>query len=315
MKFLWIGLGVAAFLLVTVLIITWECYRRAFYAPRKKPVTPESINLPIGNIYEPYWEDMKIWAAQVRNMPCQEVEITSFDGLKLRGKFYEYAPGATIELMFHGYRGDSERDMPGGVQRCFKLGRSALVVDQRCAGRSQGKTITFGIYEHKDCLRWVDFMVEHFGSDVKIILTGISMGAATVLMAAGKELPSNVIGVIADCGYSSPWEIIRIVIEKMGIPVKPSYPVVKLAARIYGGFDLEADSPIESVKKAKVPIIFIHGAEDDFVPCWMSEKMYEVCPARKALFKVPNAGHGLACLIDPEGYYKALRSFFEEDTK
>ena len=315
MKFLWIGLGVAAFLLVTVLIITWECYRRAFYAPRKKPVTPESINLPIGNIYEPYWEDMKIWAAQVRNMPCQEVEITSFDGLKLRGKFYEYAPGATIELMFHGYRGDSERDMPGGVQRCFKLGRSALVVDQRCAGRSQGKTITFGIYEHKDCLRWVDFMVEHFGSDVKIILTGISMGAATVLMAAGKELPSNVIGVIADCGYSSPWEIIRIVIEKMGIPVKPSYPFVKLAARIYGGFDLEADSPIESVKKAKVPIIFIHGAEDDFVPCWMSEKMYEVCPARKALFKVPNAGHGLACLIDPEGYYKALRSFFEEDTK
>lgn len=315
MKFLWIGLGVAAFLLVTVLIITWECYRRAFYAPRKKPVTPESINLPIGNIYEPYWEDMKIWAAQVRNMPCQEVEITSFDGLKLRGKFYEYAPGAAIELMFHGYRGDSERDMPGGVQRCFKLGRSALVVDQRCAGRSQGKTITFGIYEHKDCLRWVDFMVEHFGSDVKIILTGISMGAATVLMAAGKELPSNVIGVIADCGYSSPWEIIRIVIEKMGIPVKPSYPFVKLAARIYGGFDLEADSPIESVKKAKVPIIFIHGAEDDFVPCWMSEKMYEVCPARKALFKVPNAGHGLACLIDPEGYYKALQSFFEEDTK
>ncbi len=311
MEFLWIGLAVLAVLVIAVLLTALECYRRAFYAsPRKKP---DGINLPIGSIYEPYWEDMRSWATAVRNMPCQEVEITSFDGLKLRGRFYEYAPGAAIELMFHGYRGDSERDMPGGVQRCFKLGRSALLVDQRCAGNSEGRTITFGIREHLDCLKWVDFMVEHFGSDVKIILTGISMGASTVLMAAGKPMPSNVIGVLADCPYSSPKEIIEIVIGKMGLPVKLAYPFVKLGARLYGGFKLESYSPMEAVQQATVPVIFIHGQKDNFVPCVMSEKMYEACTARKKLVTIPGAGHGLACLVDPEGYYEALREFFGEE--
>lgn len=313
MKYFWIGLGIAVILTVILLANLFECYRRAFYsAPRKKK---DEINLPMGDIYEPYWEDMKLWATQVRNMPCENVEITSADGLKLRGRFYEYKPGATIELMIHGYRGDSERDMPGGVQRCFKLGRSALLVDQRGAGNSQGRTISFGIKEHEDCLRWVDFIIAHYGSDVKIILTGISMGAATVLMAAGRKLPSNVVGVIADCGYSSPKEIIQIVIEKMGLPVKLAYPLVKAAARIYGGFKLEGYSPMEAVKNATVPIIFIHGLDDDFVPCQMSEKMYEACTSRKKLVTIPGAGHGLACLVDSEGYYCALREFFADEEK
>lgn len=311
MEFLWIGLGLVAFVIVNVLVGCRMCYRKAFYAPPRKK--QEGIHLPQGEIYEPYWEDMTAWATEVRNMPFQQFEITSFDGLKLRGRFYEYAPGAPIELMFHGYRGDSERDMPGGVQRCFKLGRSALLIDQRCAGASEGKSITFGINEHRDCLQWVDYVVERFGPDVKIILTGISMGASTVLMAAGKPLPANVIGVIADCGYSSPKEIIQIVIRKMGLPVKPSYPFVKLAARLYGGFKLESYSPMEAVKQATVPIIFIHGQDDDFVPCWMSETMYEACTARKRLLTIPGAGHGLACLADPEGYYQALREFFAEE--
>ena len=311
MEFLWISLGFAAFVIVNVLVGCRMCYRKAFYAPPRKK--QEGLNLPQGKIYEPYWEDMTTWATAVRNMPFQQLEITSFDGLKLRGRFYEYAPGAPIEMMFHGYRGDSERDMPGGVQRCFKLGRSALLIDQRCAGDSEGKTITFGINEHRDCLQWVDYIVERFGPDVKIILTGISMGASTVLMAAGRPLPANVIGVIADCGYSSPKEIIQIVIRKMGLPVKPSYPFVKLAARLYGGFRLESYSPMEAVKQATVPIIFIHGQDDDFVPCWMSEQMYEACTARKRLLTIPGAGHGLACLADPEGYYQALRGFFAEE--
>ena len=313
MDFLWICLAIAAFLIFAVLNVAFGCYCRAFYAPRKKNKNPEKINLPVGAIYEPHWEDMISWATAVRAMPCEQLEITSFDGLKLRGRFYEFAPGAPIEIMFHGYRGDSERDMPGGVQRCFKLGRSALLVDQRCAGASQGRTITFGIKEHQDCLQWVDYVIEHFGSDVKIILTGISMGASTVLMAAGKKLPQNVVGVIADCGYSSPKEIIQIVIQKMGLPIKLAYPFVKLGAWLYGGFRLESYSPIEAVKNATIPIIFIHGEQDDFVPCQMSEQMYANCTAPKKLFTVPGAGHGLACLVDPEGYYQALREFFTQE--
>ncbi len=305
--------GIAALFVIAVLVTAFVCYRLTFYsAPRKKQENDE-FSLPQGDIYEPFWDKMKEWGTEVRQMPCQDFSVTSFDGLTLRGKFYEYAPGAPIELMFHGYRGSSERDMPGGVQRCFKLGRSALLVDQRGGGTSDGRTITFGIKEHRDCLTWVDFMIKHFGSDVKIILTGISMGASTVLMAAGKPLPPNVVGVLADCGYSTAKEIICRVIGFMKLPVKPAYFFVRLGAFLYGGFRLESYSPLEAVKRAKVPVIFIHGEDDDFVPCDMSRAMYDACVSRKKLVTFPSAGHGLSCLVNPDLYFDALREFFSPE--
>ena len=303
-------LGAAAVLLAAVLVIAYICYRMAFYAPRKEEPQTDEIQIPEGEIYEVFREPMEKWAREVRAMKCEQMSTTSFDGLRLSGRFYEYAPGAPVELMFHGYRGSAERDLSGGVQRCFALGRSALIVDQRCSGKSGGHVITFGIREHKDCLSWLGFMRERFGSDVKIILTGISMGASTVLMAAGERLPDNVIGVLADCGYSSPKEIICKVICQMGLPVKLSYPFVKLGARLFGGFDLEENSPVEAMKKATVPVIFFHGEDDDFVPCEMSRQNYDACASRKMLVTVPGAGHGLSYPVAPERYLQALRDFF-----
>ena len=182
---IWILPALAA----AALAASYVCYRIAFYAPPRKPKDPERIEIPEGEIYEVFREDMENWIRQARARRPEPVEITSFDGLRLTGKYYEYAPGAPMELMFHGYRGGAERDLSGGVYRCFRLGRSALVVDQRTAGGSGGKVITFGIKEHRDCLSWVDFAVQKFGPDVKIILTGISMGASTVLMAGGEDPP------------------------------------------------------------------------------------------------------------------------------
>lgn len=296
-------------LIALILIISYICYRMAFYAPPRKPMG-DAIEIPEGEIYEVFREPMERWAREVRAMERQSFSIRSFDGLTLWGNFYEYAPGAPIELMFHGYRGSAERDLPGGVQRCFRVGRSALIVDQRCSGKSDGHTITFGIKEHKDCLAWVDFMVEHFGKDVKIILTGISMGASTVLMAGGCELPSNVIGILADCGYSSAKDIIKVVIKSMGLPVALAYPFVKLGARLFGGFDLEETSPEEAVKRCKVPVIFYHGESDDFVPCHMSRVNFEACASRKRLVTIPGAGHGLSYPVDQERYLRELRDFF-----
>ena len=303
---IWFLAGLAA----AVLGISYGCFRKAFYVSRREKGNPERIETPEGEIYDPYRENMEKWIREARAMPQEQFSLRSFDGLTLRGKFYEYAPGAPIELMFHGYRGTAERDLSGGVQRCFKLGRSALLVDQRASGASEGNVITFGIREHKDCLRWVDFMVEHFGKDVKIILTGISMGAATVMMAGGEDLPENVIGILADCGYSSPREIIREVIRQMGLPVGISYPFVRLGARLFGGFDLEENSPVEAMGRCKVPVIFFHGEADDYVPCEMSVRCYEACTARKRLVTVPGAGHGLSYPVAGEGYRTALREFF-----
>jgi pimeloyl-ACP methyl ester carboxylesterase len=136
-----------------------------------------------------------------------------------------------MELMFHGYRGNAERDLCGGVQRAFSLGHNVLIVDQRGSCHSDGRIISFGVNEHRDCLAWLDLVIREFGPDVQVILTGISMGATTVLLAAGTELPKNVIGVLADCGYTSAHEIIQVVAKLIKLPPKLSYPFVRLAAR------------------------------------------------------------------------------------
>ena len=297
-------------ILAVFLLACFICYRMAFYAPPRKPRPQGFIDLPPGKAYEPFYPQMTHWTLQARDLCPKHFQITSFDGLQLHASWYEYAPGAPMEIMFHGYRGNAERDLPGGVQRSFACGRSALVVDQRCAGRSEGKTITFGIKEHRDCLSWVDFAVRQFGPDVKLILKGISMGAATVLMAAGEKLPENVMGILADCGYSTPKAIIQKVIRDMGLPAKLCWPFVRWGARIFGRFDPEENSPLAAMERCKKPIIFFHGEEDGFVPCDMSREVFEACPTRKAIFTVPGADHGLSYPVDMDGYLAALRDFF-----
>lgn len=300
----------AVALLAALFLATYWCYRIAFYADRSIP--QEEYPLPQGEIYEPCREQIKQWIRQIRQMPHEDVEITSFDGLKLRGRFYEYAPDAPIELLFHGYRGTSEQDMSGGVLRCFQVGHSALLVDQRACGKSEGNKITFGIYESRDCHSWISYVQQRFGQQRKLILCGISMGAATVLMAAGRPLPPAVAGVLADCGYTSPRDIIREVIRQMKLPPKLCYPFVRLAARLFAGFDLEEDSPIEAATRCQVPVIFFHGESDDFVPCEMSRRNFEACSAKKELVTVPGAGHGLSYFLEPERYLQAVRDFFRE---
>ena len=310
MMLYWILIAVA-FVVITLVGLLYVCYRMAFYQPRRKQVKAgEEIALPEGEIYEPFYPIMTQWAKEARALKKERFSITTFDGLRLYGTYYECAPNAPIELMFHGYRGGAERDLAGGVQRCFKLGRSCLLVDQRCSGDSDGHTITFGVREHRDCLCWVDFMCRHFGKDVKIILTGVSMGAATVLMAAGEELPPNVIGVLADCGYSSQKTIIKKVIRDLGLPPGICYPFVKFGARLFGGFQLEETTPIKAMETCKVPVIFFHGEADAFVPCDMSRELYAACKTRKKLVTVPGAGHGLSYPVEQEGYLAALGEFF-----
>lgn len=305
-----VGAVLAAVALLLLGSYIW--YRMAFYASRKNE-DPEAIKLPKGEIYEPFHPRMEKWIHHIRSLPNEDLYITSFDGLSLHARYFEFAPGAPVELLFHGYRGSAEGDMAGGVMRCFRLGRSALLVDQRCAGLSGGKTITFGVREHRDCLDWAGLMARRF-PDSKLILTGISMGAATVMMAADKDLPENVVGILADCGYTSAEAIIKKVIAQIGLPVVPGYFLVKLGARVFGGFDLEAAPPTETLKNARVPVIFFHGEADDFVPCAMSVENFALCASTKKLVTVPGAGHGLSYPVAPEEYLAALRDFFPDYT-
>lgn len=306
-------LAAASAVFLLVMAVAYYCYRTAFLVTQKQRDSVKEFDIPDGDIYEPYRDQMVQWIKEVRVMPREDFTVTSFDGITLHARYFECDPTAPTELMFHGYRGNADRDLCGGVQRCLALHHNAFVVDQRGSGKSGGDVISFGVNERRDCETWVKFMIEHFGPDVKIILTGISMGGATVLMASGYPQPENVIGVLSDCGYTSAEEIIKKVIRTdMKLPERLAYPFVKLAARVYGGFDLEELPPIEAVKRTKLPVIIFHGDTDAFVPCEMSERLYEACASeRKQLVVVHGAGHGLSYLVEPEMYLSELGAFFD----
>ena len=305
--------GALCVLILLILLTSYICFRIVFYVKRKDEIISDKIPVPDGVIYEPYHELMRKWTKETREYDHQDFTIRSHDGLVLHAKYFEHTPGAVTEIMFHGYRGSAERDLSGGIQRCFALGRNVLLVDQRTSCGSEGNVISFGINEHKDCLAWINFAIEKFGPDTKLILTGISMGASTVLMAAGKPLPKNVVGVLADCGFSSAKEIIKKCAKDMHIPPAFIYPFIKLGARIFGHFNLEEYSPMEAMETCNIPVLFFHGESDSFVPCYMSQKMYDACKSPKRLVTVPEAEHGLVYLVDNPGYFQAVVEFFTEN--
>ena len=295
--------GVAALLLLVALY----CYFRVFYSPKRKPLGEDEFEIPFGKDYQAISDQIKTWVTNARTLPHEDVEIKSRDGLTLRGRYYEKEKGAPVEILIHGYRGNGERDMSGGIARAFALGRNALVIDHRGSGRSDGHTITFGILERHDCIDWVRFMVEKFDTGTPIIITGISMGGATVaMMSADPELPDSVKCALCDCPYSSAKEIIMKVIADMHLPPRLVYPFVRLGALIYGRFDPDETSPIEAVKNARIPITYIHGAADTFVPCEMSVRLHAATKTESTLLLVEGADHGLAFPTDQEGYLKFL---------
>mgnify|MGYP003303135911 CR=1 FL=1 len=308
MKWYYILLITLISIIVLFLLVCYICYRKTFYSKNKKLINRQ--NLMPSNVYLEYNDVIQKDIEDVKQLTYIDLSIKSFDGLILKGKYYEKEPGYPIEIMFHGYKGSGLRDLSTGVKRAFLCNHNALIVDQRASGESEGKVITFGIKERIDCLSWINHIIEVFGPEVKVILTGISMGAATVLMASSFDLPNNVIGIISDCSYNKPSDIIKKVIGSMNLPINIFYPFILISAKIFGKFNLEETSPFIEVQKSKVPIIFFHGGNDIFVPCAMSEKLYDACNNTKKIVKINNAGHGLSYLVDPEKYLKELRDFF-----
>lgn len=288
------------------------CYRIVFYSKKRTPLGEEEFRLPRGRVYEPYHEIMKTWIRHMRSEPYEILTLTARDGLLLRGRYYEVKKGAPVEILVHGYRGDPERDMSAAIERCYAVGHNALLVSQRGAGESEGHTLSFGILERHDCLDWVKLVIEKFGPDVRIMLSGISMGAATVLMAAGEGLPPNVFAVLADCPYSSAKDVISSVMRKMKLPPPLFYPFVKLGALLFGRFHLDETSPIEAIARISVPVILYHGEEDFLVPCDHSRRLAAAAASPCRLVTVKGADHALAYGLDPEAYVAALRAFLAE---
>lgn len=247
----------------------------------------------------------------MEQVPYEPVYITARDGAKLAAGYYHVREGAPFQIQVHGYRGSGVRDFCGGNKLAREAGHNTLVVTQRAHGESSGNALSFGIRECRDVLDWVDYVNRRFGPDTRIILSGVSMGAATVIMASQFDLPDNVCCILADSPYSSPRAIIRKVCGDMHLPAALAYPFVRLGAILYGGFDPDSDSPVKAVKKAQKPILIIHGEDDAFVPCSMSKEIQDANPAMVERHTFPGAGHALSFLKDLDRYRSLMYDFME----
>lgn len=299
----------AGLILLSVLI-AWYSYRTAFYSPEKRK--EDYYAIPKGEQYEKERQRMLSLIREMDEIPYEAVTISAHDGTKLAARYYHVRDGAPLQIQFHGYRGTALRDFCGGNKLARESGQNTLVVDQRAHSKSGGTTITFGIRERLDCLCWTEYANQRFGSDTPVFLSGVSMGAATVLMASKLELPANVVGIIADCPYSSPEAIIRKVCrEDMHLPPALAMPFVLLGARLFGHFDLREASALEAVQHTHIPILLIHGEDDRFVPCDMSREIFDACTAYKIGKTFPGAGHGLSYIVDTHGYEQTVAQFTE----
>ena len=289
-----------------VLLVLWMTYRMAFYSPLGDQNNPYRI-LPNGD-YQARKEEMLQLIAALEQRPCQRVSITSHDGLRLTGRYYHTADGAPLDIAFHGYRGHALRDFCGGSCISFALGHNLLLVDQRAHGESGGHTITFGAKERLDCLDWVRWANDRFACP-EIALFGVSMGAATVLLASALDLPDNVACVVADSPYSHAEDIIVKTGRQMHLPGALVRLLARCAARVFGGFRLKDASPADALRQARVPVLLLHGEADRLVPCEMSAVLEANCASTAVRHTFPAAGHGLSYLVDRERYMQAVTDF------
>lgn len=243
----------------------------------------------------------------------QKHYIQSFDGLKLAGRYLR-ANYRTHKILIgvHGYSSCSLYDFPGIAQLYHNHGFNVLLVDDRGHGDSEGEYAGFGVLDHKDVLKWIDYIIKEIDPKAEIYLHGISMGGASVLFAGGCELPENVRAIVADCAFTNAWEEVNYIFSnKYHMPVEPLIKLTSSICKKRAGYAFDEMNTVDSVKRIKVPVLFIHGADDTFVPVDMSKKNYEACSANKELAIFDGAQHAESFLNNPEEYEKTVFGFLD----
>lgn len=243
---------------------------------------------------------------------AQDVYVQSKDGLRLHGYWIPAENPRGTVLLVHGYRSTMLVDFGLAFAFYHALGMNVLVPEHRCHGKSEGKYITFGVKESEDITQWISYHNDHFGMQ-QIFLSGMSMGASTVLYLADQSLPANVKCIIADCGFTSPWEILGEVFRSVThFPAAASLWATDLFARVFAGFSLKEKDTRKALAKAKLPVLMIHGSADDFVPCRMTLEGFDACTKDKELLIVQGAGHGVSFLVDKQSYTTKVIAFLEK---
>lgn len=242
----------------------------------------------------------------------KDVYITSNDDLKLHG--YEIDQGSDVwTIVVHGYTSEGNQ-MSWAARHFYNRGYNILAPDLRSHGKSEGDYIGMGWDDRIDILKWIDDINERHPNS-KIILFGVSMGAATVMNTVGEELPDNVKLAIEDCGYTSTWDIFSYQLDSVfGLPDHPFLDSANLVTKVRAGYSFEK-GPIDQIDKCKIPMLFIHGDKDTFVPSYMVDELYDkaTCPKDKLI--IPNAGHAQSNDVDPDTYWSKIDQFISDYLK
>lgn len=302
---MYISIAVLIGIAVLILYTSYIVYRKIFARNRKEP---ENLFKGLEGNLEGIKKIRREFIEQTLKIPLDPVTLTARDGKKLYGRYYRTKDDAPVAILFHGYRSMGIRDFSGLVNELITLGHNIIIADQRAHGKSEGKVISFGINERFDVISWCEYAMSEFGTEVKIILFGMSMGAASVLMASELDLPENVVGIVADCPFSSPKAIIKKVLRDKKLPPALSYPFAWLGAALFGGFNLGSASAEEAVSNTDIPILLIHGEEDKLVPCYMGEAIAKN-GATVTFLKFKDATHCTSILYDKEGYVNSIKNF------
>lgn len=245
----------------------------------------------------------------------EEYYIESFDGLRLCARRIGENKKRLI-ILFHGFRSTPERDFGYISKSLLEEGYDVLLICERAHSKSEGKYITYGIKEQEDCLYWCDFAKERLGYE-KIAVYGISMGAATVLSACDKGLNEAVYAIIADCGYTSPADIIKKVLsERNPFPAEFIMKTVNaLFIRPLAKIDVFSPGAEQALKGCRLPVLFIHGDADTFVPCEMTKRNFAACASEKELLIIKGADHALSFFSEKETVLNAVTGFLNKYIK
>lgn len=306
MYLIFVILGVL--LLVVLSVGSYTFFAACRQKKRRNWFDPEELKGTATEKLYPYITNAHNWFC---SHTVEDIYVTSKDGLQLYARWIPAEnPRGTI-LLAHGYQSTPYIDFSLVLEVYHNLGMNMLIPDQRCHGKSEGKYITFGVKEWQDMACWIEYHNANLGG-FPLILSGLSMGASTVMYMADEKLPENVKGIIADCGFTSPYDIIGKVFRSVThLPPWPFLWATDLCARAFAGFSLKEKDTRKTLQKSNYPIVIAHGLADDFVPCKMSQEGYDACAADKELLLVEDAGHGYCFLKDRQRYTQTITAFLE----
>lgn len=283
---------------------------------REPPKTPKGTGKRItgaGHSGRDFQHALDEASVRLSRQENETVTITASDGIALVGHWIPCEQPERILIAMHGWRSTWHHDFGLIADFWHNHGCSVLYAEQRGQGNSGGEYMGFGLTERFDCLDWVHWVNDRFGTELPIYLCGVSMGATTVLMAADLALPENVHGIGADCGFTSPEAIWRHIASNnlhisFGLCGKIADEILKRKIKVESG----DDSTMEALENTKIPVLFIHGTDDAFVPVEMTYENYKACAGPKKLLVVPGAGHGMSYYVDRAGYEAATLDFWRQ---